>query len=54
MKKWHWFQFVSAGFCFIFFSILFYVATIAFMRPSGSTGLDVASIQKIRYEAMQK
>jgi hypothetical protein len=52
MRQWHWFQFVSSGILALFLGILCYVVTIAYMRHSGSTGLDVATIQKIRYEAI--
>lgn len=54
MRKWHWFQFVSNGILVLFLSILIYVVTIAFTRHSGSTGLDMATIQKIRYDAQSK
>lgn len=51
MRRWLWFQFVPYGILTLFLGILAYVVTIAYTRPSGSTGLDVATIQKIRYEA---
>ena len=50
MRHWHWFQFISNGFLALFLGILAYVCIVAFSRHSGSTGLDVATIQKIRYE----
>lgn len=52
MQRWHWFQFVSNGILALFLSILAYVVVIAYTRHSGSTGLDVATIQKIRYDAL--
>ena len=52
MGRWHWFQFVSGGILTLFLGILFYVVVISYTRHSGSTGLDVATIQKIRYEAI--
>lgn len=52
MGRWHWFQFVSGGILTLFLSILVYVVVISYTRRSGSTGLDVATIQKIRYEAI--
>lgn len=52
MKNWHWFQFVSNGILALFLSILLYVVIISFTRHSGSTGLDVATIQKTRYDAL--
>jgi hypothetical protein len=51
MRHWHWFQFVSHGVLALFLGILLYVVIIAYMRHSGSTGLDMATIQKMRYEA---
>lgn len=54
MRQWHWFQFVSSGILALFLGILFYVVTVAYMRHSGSTGLDVARIQKFRYDAMSQ
>lgn len=54
MRRWHWFQFVSNGILALFLSILLYVVIIAYTRHSGSTGLDVATIQKIRYDALPK
>lgn len=54
MQQRHWFQFISIGILALFLSILVYVVSIAYMRHSGSTGMDVATIQKIRYEALIK
>jgi hypothetical protein len=54
MRQWHWFQFVSSGILALFLSILAYVVVIAYIRHSGSTGLDVATIQKVRYEAISQ
>lgn len=48
MHRWHWFQFVSNGILALFLAIIIYVVGIAFMRHSGSTGLDIVTIQKIR------
>ena len=47
----HWFQFASWAILAFFLGILIYVTAVAFSRQSGSTGMDVATIQKIRYEA---
>ncbi len=52
MRRWHWFQFASNGILALFLSLLLYVVIIAYTRHSGSTGLDVATIQKIRYDAL--
>jgi hypothetical protein len=51
MHHWHWFQFVANGILALFLGILVFVCIIAYMRHSGSTGLDMATIQKMRYEA---
>ena len=51
MRHWHWFQFVSNGILVLFLGILVYVVATAYTRRSGSTGLDVAKIQRMRYEA---
>jgi hypothetical protein len=52
MKNWHWFKFASNGILALFLGILVYVVIIAFQRHSGTTkGLDVATIQKLRYDA---
>jgi hypothetical protein len=52
MRHWHWFQWTSHGILVLFLGILLYVVVIAYLRHSGSTGLDMATIQKIRYEAL--
>lgn len=52
MRRWHWFQFIAHGILALFMGIMLYVVYIAFNRHSGSTGLDMASIQKMRYEAI--
>lgn len=51
MPKRHWFQYIAYGVLTIFFGLMAYVVVIAFSRPSGSTGMDAATIQKIRYDA---
>lgn len=38
----------------LFMGIIVYVTTIAYSRRSGSTGMDMASIQKVRYETVIK
>lgn len=54
-KNRHWFRFFPSGIFFLFFSIMVYVTYIAFSRHSGSTHLDMAKMQKIRYDlAIQK
>ncbi len=51
MRQWHWFQFVSNGILALFLGIIIYVIWIAYTRHSGSTDLDMAGIQKIRYDS---
>lgn len=52
MRRWHWFQFVAYTILALFFGIMLCVTTIAYTRHSGSTGLDMAAIQKIRHHAL--
>ena len=54
MRHWHWFQFASSGILALFLGILVYVIIIAYTRHSGSTGLDMATIQKMRYDALPR
>ncbi|MBA2368575.1 MAG: hypothetical protein H0V82_06085 [Candidatus Protochlamydia sp.] len=51
MHRFYWFHFAWKGVLTLFFSLMLYVTIIAFTRRSGSTGLDMAKMQKIRYEA---
>jgi hypothetical protein len=53
-KKKHWFHFASSSVFILFLSIMVYVTYVAFSRHSGSTNLDIAKIQKIRYDAENK
>lgn len=50
MRQWHWFQFVSNGVLILFLGIIVLVIYVAFSRTSGSTGLDMSTIQKIRFD----
>jgi hypothetical protein len=52
MQPSHWFQFVSYAILALFLGIILYVVAIAYSRHSGSTGLDMAAIQKIRYNSL--
>lgn len=54
MQRWHWFQFVSNGILALFIGIMIYATFIAYTRRSGSTGLDMMTIQKIRYDALSR
>jgi hypothetical protein len=50
MHKWHWFQIISNGILALFLGIILYVVIIAYTRESGSIGLNMATIQKMRYD----
>lgn len=50
MKTQHWFQYVSNGVLILFLGILVLVTAIAYLRRSGSTGLDMTRIQKMRFD----
>lgn len=54
MRHWHWFQFVSGGILALFLGLLLVVIAIAYARHSGSTGLDIAAIQKMRFDSLPK
>jgi len=41
---------VSIAILFLFIAIMAFAILIAFSRRSGSTGMDIAEIQKQRYE----
>jgi hypothetical protein len=45
-------QFTAYGILALFMGILLYVTVHAFTRTSGSTGQDMANIQKLRYDAV--
>lgn len=47
-SKFRWFQKTATAIFIIFFSIMFAVIITAYSRQSGSTGLDMAKIQKLR------
>jgi len=51
MQRWHWFQWVSGGVLLVFFAVLLMVIVSAYTRHSGTTNLDMATMQKIRFEA---
>jgi hypothetical protein len=49
----HWSQIAASSFFLIFITLMSYVVYVAYARRSGSTGLDMAFIQKVRHEASQ-
>jgi hypothetical protein len=50
MRRFHWFQLVANGIFFLFMAIMSYVTYFAYSRIPGSTGQDMAEIQKTRYK----
>jgi len=50
-KSKHWFQFISIAVFILFMLIMIFAAYVAFTRQSGVTGLNVAKIQKLRYDS---
>lgn len=54
MKKHHWFHFTFRGILLLFFGIMGYVTFVAYSRSSGSTGIDMSTVQQIRVKALQK
>ncbi len=48
------FQKIASGILFLFLGILFAATALAYLRPSGFTGLDMSQIQKIRLEVKQQ
>jgi hypothetical protein len=54
MRRHHWFLFVSQGVLILFLGVMVYVLAVAYTRRSGSAGLDMAAIQKIRYDQQQQ
>lgn len=53
MRK-YGFLYLSYGILALFMGIIVYVITVAYMRHSGTTGMDMAAIQKMRYDAVLK
>lgn len=49
--RFHRFTLATYAVLSIFMGIMVYATIIAFQRRSGSTGIDAAKIQQIRYEA---
>jgi hypothetical protein len=52
MGQRHWFQFISHGVLALFLAIILFVIIIAYTRDSGSMGLNMGMIQKMRYNAL--
>lgn len=46
----HWFQTAAIGITCIFFGLMALVTLLAYSRPSGFTGLDMAKVQMMRVE----
>lgn len=54
MRRWHWFQWISHSVLLLFMGIIVYVIFIAFSRDSGSAGIDMSTIQKVRFDTFTK
>lgn len=52
MMRRYGYLYLSQGILALFMGIIVYVIVIAYTRHSGSTGLDMAAIQKLRYETV--
>jgi len=52
--QYKWFKVVAYGICTIFIAVMAFVGFKAYTRRSGNTGLDMAKIQQMRYEANRK
>lgn len=48
------FQKAATGIMILFFGLMLLVSVVAFTRRSGGTGMDMAQVQKMRYESNQK
>lgn len=48
------FLYLSHAILLLFIGIIVVVIFIAYSRRSGSTGMDMAAIQKVRYETVMK
>ena len=49
-EKFKWFQKAVIGITGLFFGMLILVTVIAYSRPSGSTGLDMAKVRMMRHK----
>lgn len=49
-----WIYYIAHGILALFMGILVYVIMVAYGRKTGATGLDMAKIQKLRYDAVQQ
>jgi hypothetical protein len=49
-----WFPWIYNAVLALFMGMLVYVTFIAYARDSGSAGLDMAKIQKTRYQGSQQ
>lgn len=53
-KERHWFEFTMKGTLLLFFGIMLYALVVAYTRSGGTTGLDMAAIQEMRFESIRK
>jgi hypothetical protein len=49
-EQFKWFQKAVIGITCLFFGMLILVVVVAYSRPSGSTGLDMAKVQMMRHK----
>lgn len=54
MQKHHWFDWAFKGIFVLFFGIMGYVTFLAYSRSSGSTGIDMSTVQQIRAYRVEK
>ncbi len=50
LDKYKWFQKTVIAIACVFFGLMVLVTVLAYSRPSGTTGLDMAKVQKMRYD----
>lgn len=54
MPRFRWFRIIATSITLIFMGLMALVSIIAFSRQSGSTGLDMAQIHKMRLDVTYK
>ncbi len=50
IKRIKWFQQVAIGIASLFFGMIFVAVILAYSRPSGATGIDMAKVQLMRQQ----
>ncbi len=54
MIKFKWFRAVATGILILYMGMMLLTVILAYSRQSGSTGLDMAKIQQIRFDVSYK